>query len=214
VIGSESDPKALQSAKDCISEAIDEWNRRHNWRFLQIVAPDITVSGGTSTYALPTTFKKPYDAYLATSRTKLNFLVRQEWDSYAPGSATSGTPFLYSLFNSGTTGNIELLPIPSGADVLVVRYYRDIKTPTGDDELLDIPQRYEGALIAMARGILASLKDADRKADMWTMRGEKAYMQAKADDIRTPDEVLSFDPQPFLSPALNPNWTGQWLLEE
>ena len=214
VIGAENDPKALQSAKDCISEAVDEWNTRHNWRFLQIVAPDIAVVAGTSSYALPSTFKKPYDAYLIIGRQKLNYVSRQEWDSYAPGDVSQGLSFAYSLFNTGTTGNIELLSIPSQPDILVVRYYRPIIAPTNDDEPLDIPKRYEGALIAMARGILSSLKDADRKADLWTTRGEKGYLQAKMDDIKIPDEVLSFDPVPYFSPALNPNWTGQWMFEE
>lgn len=210
----ESDPSALQAAKDCISESVDEWNRRHNWRFLQIVAPDITVVGGTQTYDLPSTFKRPYDAYLVTNKVKLKFTTRQMWDSLAPGDTSNSTPIAYSLFNVGTTGKIELLPIPASADTLVVRYYRDIQTPSSDGDVLDVPKRYEGALIAMARGILASLKNADDKAVMWTQRGEAGYKQAKADDIRIPDEVLSFDPEPFKSPALNPNWTGWWVYEE
>jgi hypothetical protein len=214
VIGSEADPQALQAAKDSISEAIDEWNRRHNWRFLQIIAPDITVVGSTSTYALPTTFKKPYDAYLTGAKVKLGFVVRQQWDDYAPGSTSAGTPHVYTLFNQGTSGNIELLPIPAGGDTLVVRYYRDIQTPVEDGDVLDVPKRYEGALIAMARGILASLKDANSKANLWTAKGEQGYKQAKADDIRTPDEQLAFEPAMYTGPLANPNWTGWWLAEE
>src|SRR5580765_3584778 len=87
-VGLESDPSALQAAKDCISEAIDEWNRRHNWRFLQIIAPDIPVVGGTSTYALPATFKRPYDAYLTSSKVKLEFATRQQWDGLNPGDTS------------------------------------------------------------------------------------------------------------------------------
>lgn len=213
VVGLESDPTALQASKDCLSEAVDEWNRRHNWRFLQIVAPDIAVSGGTQSYALPTAFKRPYDAYLLNNRVKLKFCTRQTWDSFNPGDTSQSTPVGYTLFNVGTTGNIELVPIPTGSDTLVVRYFRDIITPVSDGDVLDVPKRYEGALIAMARGILASLKNSDEKAVMWTRRGEEGYKQAKADDIKTPDEVLSFDPEPFTNPALNINWTGWWMYE-
>ncbi len=68
-----SQPDALAAAHDAISETIQDWDTRRDWRYTQIVAPDITIATADTGFSLPTGFKKPYVAYLVNSKRPLWF---------------------------------------------------------------------------------------------------------------------------------------------
>src|SRR5258706_11051965 len=87
-VGRMNDPNILDAAQDAISEAIQDWNTEKDWRFLQIIAPDITTTAGTNRYPLPTNYKKPYDAYLRVAQRKLEYVEARLHDTLFPGGST------------------------------------------------------------------------------------------------------------------------------
>src|SRR5437867_4156474 len=94
------------------------------------------------------------------------------------------TPVAYTLFNTGTTGNLELLPVNGVADTLVVRYYRPVMGFVTDLDFLDIPARYEAALLAEARVILLGQRGPGEKLPLWLERSQRGWAEAIVDDER------------------------------
>jgi hypothetical protein len=193
VIGGANDPETLDVAKEALSEILQEWNAEKEWRFTQIIAPAITVTADTARYALPTTFKKPYDAYLGNDHRKLEYLEGRRFDAMG-GEASFRKAVGYMLYNVGTTGEIELFGTPVAGDVpetLIVRYYRLIDTVGNGEDLLDIPAAYVPALLAGTRALLCAER-ADTALNYWEAKYRIRLAAAKVDDARIPDEVLGF----------------------
>jgi hypothetical protein len=185
-----TDPNILAAAKDAISEAIQDWNTDKDWRFLQIIAPDIPITTATTRYALPSNFKKPYDAYLAGG-VKLEYVEARLHDTLLPGANAIANCTAYTLYNVGTTGEIQLLP-NSVNDTLTVRYYRPIIEADADGAFLDMPSRYVPGILAKARGLLClDMKDFGG-SDRWMAIAQTRLAWAKRDDDRIPDEEIRF----------------------
>jgi hypothetical protein len=195
-VGGMSDPNILEAAKDALAEAIQDWNTEKDWRFLQIIAPNIAITSATTRYALPTNFKKPYDAYLVNSQIKLEYVEARLADTILPGGGSVAGCSAYSLYNVGTTGEIELLPT-STTDTLVVRYYRPIIESDRDDAFLDLPSRYVPGVLASARSLLCWDAKDFAGGDRWAALGTKRLQWAKRDDERIPDEEIRFRPAHF-----------------
>lgn len=200
-------PDSLGAARDALSETLEDWDTRRDWRFTQVVADNIALVGGDDSFDLPTPFKKPYVAYLETSRRPLSFIERGNWHRVFPGSTDASAGRYYTLYNEMASGQGQLFPPVDGADNLVLLYYRPIITTDDDQALLDIPQRWTGYILRGARALLTTGKSAGKKSDDWWALYEKGIKSAKEDDLRIPDQFLSFMPpesmyQPYW---FNPN---------
>lgn len=192
VAGGTGFPDIEQAAKEAISEILQEWNTEDEWRWTQIIAPDITTANGTARYSLPTNYKKPYDAYLVGAKRKLEYVEARTYDSILPGYTTAGAPGGYSLYNDGAVGEIELVPPPGSEDTLVVRYFRLLAAEVQDDDAqLGVPARYTSCLLAGARAILCAEKE-DNALAYWEGKYQARLNRMKADDRRLPDEGLAF----------------------
>lgn len=195
-VGGMSDPNILEAARDSISEAIQDWNTEKDWRFLQIIAPDIVMDGSTNRWPLPTNFKKPYDAYLKGLQIKLEYVEARLHDTLFPGGTSIAGGHGYSLYNVGTTGEIETLP-NAVADTLVVRYYRPMVEIGGDGDYLDLPSRYVPGILAKARMLMCLDAKDHVGAKMWADIATARLAWAKRDDDRIPDEEIRFRPAIF-----------------
>ncbi len=195
-VGGMNDPNIVAAANDAISEALQDWNTEKDWRFLQIIAPDIAVTAATSRYALPTNYKKAYDAYLVSSQLKLDYVEIRLHDMMLPAAPLISSTSAYTLYNVGTTGEIQLLP-NSTNDTLVVRYYRPIKESGVDDETLDLPSRYVPGVLAKARAFMCLDAKDYSGFDRWMALATNRLTWAKRDDDRIPDEELRFRPAIF-----------------
>ena len=140
-------PDSLAAARDALVETLQDWDTRHDWRFEQVVADDIDITGATDTFDLPTNFKKPYVAYLVSSKIPLWFIERGNWHRAFPGDISRQSPRFYTLYNNDETGLGELYPPSSIADTLKVLYYRSLTYDDSDGALLDIPKRWEGYVL-------------------------------------------------------------------
>ena len=210
VISGAKQPDSLAAAKDSLIETLQDWDSRADWRFTQVVAPDIAITGSTDTFDLPTNFKKPYVAYLVSAQTPLWYVERANWHRVFPGTGTvRQTPKFYTLYNESDTGKGDLFPLSGITDTLVVLYYRSMIYEDSDTALLDLPKRWEGYLLHGARALLSLSKQASQKSDRFMQLYEAGIAKAKQDDRRVPDQFLSFQPPSQLTQPywLNPNST-------
>lgn len=207
-------PDAQAAARDAISEVLRDWDVRRDWRYTQVVAPDINIAGGDTDFALPTTFKKPYVAYLNTGRTPLYYVERANWHRVFPGLSQGSQYRYYTLFNEASTGRGQLFPTAQAADTLTLLYYKAIIYEDADGSPLDIPDRWTGYILDGARYKLALAKGALGKANEYRAIWQDGIKKAKEDDLRIPDQFLSFAPPEAMSPSpyWNPNstWESQW----
>ena len=209
-------PDALSAAGDAITETLEDWDTRHDWKYTQVVAPDIALSAGDTTFDLPTTFKKPYVAYLNTGKTTLWYVERANWHRAFPGDTSQAIGRFYTLYNDMSSGKGDIFPVVGAADTLTVLYYRNITYNDSDDALLDIPARWTGYILRGARALLTTGKSAGKKSDDWWALYERGCLKAREDDRRVPDQFLSFQPPSELSPnpVWNPNSTWRSTMGE
>lgn len=191
VIAGARAPDDNLAAIDAITETLQDFDTRHDWKFTQVVADDIDIAAGDSTFDLPSHFKKPYAAYLRVARRSLSYIERGNWHRMFPGDTSTSIPDFYSLYDDASTGKGMLMP-QSTADTLVVLYYRPITYTNGRDDVLDIPARWEGYILAGAKALLVGNKIANEKAMFWDRKYEKGIIEARKDDRRVPDQFLTF----------------------
>jgi hypothetical protein len=202
---------SLSAARDALTETLQDWDSRHDWRFEQVVADDIDITSSTDTFSLPSNFKKPYVAYLHSSKVPLWYVERANWHRAFPGATSRQTPKYYTLYNNDESGLGELYPPSSIADTLKVLYYRSMIYSDSDDAFLDIYSRWEGYVLHGAKALLTLGKVAGNKSDRYMALYEAGIKRAKEDDRRLPDQFLSFQPPSQLSQPywLNPNSTWE-----
>ncbi len=144
----------------------------------------IPIIAGTDQYTLPTTFWKPYSCRLVSaSKFELRYLHHANWDMVAYDETTQGTPTHYTVYNgadfdaSGTQQTkIKFFPVPSAADVCLLRYYRpfDITKTT-----LDVDDQYLYTLLNLARVKLLLFKNAtDERIPTLAAMAEKDLRRA------------------------------------
>jgi hypothetical protein len=123
---------------------------------------------------------------------------RRAWDRTVGDEFTTSTPDWYDIFAIGAKGKIRLLPPPAASDSLQLRYYRrmTIPTTTATAEAIDIPQDYEGYLIAWAKWHFLVDKSEGRseQATVWLSMANEGITTMMKDQTRIPDEDLGFTP--------------------
>jgi hypothetical protein len=181
----------VEAAKDALDETLQDWDTRRDWKYTQVIAPDITIAAGDDTFNLETNFKKPYVAYLANNRIPLSYIERGNWHRVAPGFLDQGIPNYYTLYNDASTAQGMIMPVSSIADTMVLLYYRDITHRDSDQQPLDVPKRWEGYILNGAKARLTLGKES-RKADAYFGLYEAGLHLAKRDDLRVPDQFVSF----------------------
>ncbi len=201
-----SQPDALAAAMDAIRETLQDWDGRHDWRFTQVVASDISISSGTTSVDLPNTFKKPYVAYLNTSKQPLFYIERGNWHRMFPGTQTTSIPGYYTLYNVAAEGKADIFWTSSVSDTVKLLFYRSMLYDGDEHDVLDIPARWEGYVLAGSRMRLVAMKIANDKAMFWEKRYEMGIKQAKEDDRRMPDQFLSFEAPSSMS--IPPYWNN------
>lgn len=160
------------------------------------VAATITFSGdiplvvGTTTYNLPTPFKRPYTARVVSGDERtLDHMDQRLIDRMYQDQNTNGRSQFYNLMNKATfdqsrqNGKLRLFPPPSAIETVRVRYYRPIAQPSGDSVNLDLPDRYIYALLELGRWHY--LKNHDSETERLSLTQSKAnelYTRCAADD--------------------------------
>jgi hypothetical protein len=149
-------------------------------------------------YDLPTDYKAMYSVRLLSSNTPLRYVQRRGVDRGAESEQAGGNVFGYDLMMVGSKGKIRLLTPPGAADVLQVRYHRNMATAaaTSTATTLDIPDNYEPYLMAWAKWHFLTDKGEERKtqATTWLSLAEDGLRTMLKDQTNIPDEDLGFTP--------------------
>jgi hypothetical protein len=149
-------------------------------------------------YDLPTDWKAPYSVRLLSSNTPLRYTQRRGVDRATDSEQTGGSLYGYDLFMAGSKGKIRLLTPPGAADILQIRYHRNMATAAASSTgtTLDIPDNYEPYLMAWAKWHFLTDKGEERKtqAMTWLSLAEDGLKTMLKDQTNIPDEDLSFIP--------------------
>lgn len=174
------------------------------------LAASATVTGVTLTftrdlYDLPSNFKAVYTARLLSQPRGLRYVGRRVYDRTVYDQTSTSTPFLYDLFREGELGKIRLLPPPSAADTLKLRYYRRLdQTATPIDVHVD----WEPYFVAWAKWhFLTDKKDGSERANQWLQFANTGVSEMLKMNVTIPDEELSFVPGGYTPyPGGNATW--------
>lgn len=174
------------------------------------LAASATVSAATLTftrdlYTLPTDYKAMYTARLLSQPRGLTFIGRRPYDRTVYDQTSVATPIFYDMFREGELGKIRLIPPPSAADTLKIRYYRRM-SETADP--IDVHVDWEPYFIAWAKWHwLTDKKDGSERAKEWQQFANTGIAQMIKQNSNIPDEELAFIPG-AATVFVNPNSTA------
>lgn len=152
---------------------------------------DVTLGFARIDYTLPTAIRSMYSARLLAANRTLTQISQQEYDRLYP-NLTVDVPCWYTLYAAeGSAPKIRLLPAPSAADFLVLRYMREVTIPSGANDVLDIPRDAEFAVISLAKGYYLMDK-GEEKAGFWMQQGEVALREARGREYQDVDKEDHF----------------------
>jgi len=157
-----------------------------------------TATATRDSYDLPSNYRRIYGVRLLGSQKPLGYATRRIYDRVATDEFSPSTPVAYDLFPVGRQGKIRLLPPPSTNDVLQVRYSRrfSIASASGASTALDIPEDYEGYVIAWAKWHFLTDKGEGRKeqATTWIALAQEGLKTMLAEQTMIPDADVGFIP--------------------
>lgn len=158
-----------------------------------------TATGIRDFYSVPTDFRKPYSLRSLAQGAHLPLMRRRYYDRTIQASEFEPTtPGFYDISPIAAKGKIRLLPPPSGADVLELRYFRRVTlaSSTADGTTFDMPLDFEPFVIAYAKWHFIADKSEGRGDQMttWLTFAENGLKVMLADQARQPDEDLRFAP--------------------
>jgi len=210
-VGAADRPQEV-GAHDAIRMAVDKLNE-YNWNYLLVRGSNVSIVAGTAAYALPTNFKSPYDLRTTSSGRSLQYVERKNWSLVRRDQNVAGTPELYTLFSVGQLGELELLPAPSMADVLELRYYRPITKPSDPTSLLDVTSQMERALVLLAQELVVLWSSpGGRKVEWYATRAEDSLRGALLVDRENADDDVGLMPQTsYGSPRWPESHPYHWL---
>jgi hypothetical protein len=173
------------------------------------LAASATVTGVSLTftrdlYDLPADFKALYTARLMSQPRPLKFLGRRIYDRVVYDQMSVASPEFYDLFPVGRLGKLRLIPPPSAADTLKIRYYRRM-SQTADP--IDVHIDWEPYFIAWAKWHMLIDKGGNsERANTWLQFATDGIGQMNKQNKNVPDEELSFMPA-TTTLFTNPNTT-------
>jgi hypothetical protein len=148
----------------------------------------IPIRAGVDTYYMPSPFKRHISARLTTNPRTLEFKHQQEIDKMFAKQNDQGPPAYYNVFDprSFSQANVAIArvyPIPDSADTAVFRFYRPIAIPTGENDLLDLHDRYVRPVLWLARYFFLLAEEGETaRTQKYERLGEESLRWAMADD--------------------------------
>lgn len=171
----------------------------------------ITATAARDYYSAPSNYRRIYTVRLLGSEKSLGYATRRTYDRFVTDEFAAGSPDSYDLYSLGGKGKIRLLPPPSAADVLLVRYSRrfSLASASSVTSSLDIPEDYESYVIAWAKWHFLTDKAEGRseQATTWISLAQEGLKTMLADQTVIPDQDLGFTPAHAVPVAIGDNST-------
>lgn len=179
-----------------------------------MVISSLPLASGTATltayrrdFALLSDFNYIYSVKLLNSGQVLTPIDDRLYHIINPTDEPT-TPSFYTLFKRGDVGLISLVPTPTVADNLLVKYYKRMTVPSVDGTALNIPIDFEWGVLAEAKAIFLAEKGGyDAVAAFWAAKAEEALAAAVLADNKHPDEDVGFLPGFLRTAAMYPQDT-------
>lgn len=161
-----------------------------------------TVTGAVLTFrrvslALPADYKTIFNVRLAGIPKPLVYRPRRLHDRTVIDQTSSSEPYGYDLYLVGRSGKLRILPPPSGADTVILRYYRRMTMPSQTSSAgLDLPEDYEDVFVAAAK-VHFLVDKSDRNATQWGYWNQYAtegLKEIRKDERLVEDEDLALQP--------------------
>ena len=201
--GLSNDTNSRSAVLDHVNLAMWEMSLHSTWDWNLTTASDITLTGSTSTYNLPTAsgleFDEIYDVRLQGSAERtLNYVDRRLYDNLVRGDQDAdGVPSLYTVFGAQKGGVIQLFPTPSGSETLRIRYYAqqfstvDASATAASDAPASVAlsNKYVPLVIYKAAELTAAWKRPEL-AIFWKTKYDELLRRAVTVDRDKPDEKI------------------------
>jgi len=188
---------------DLINQGLWEVSLETPWEWNERTQDDITVEAATAEYNLATgdgtddIFDEIYDVRLTGDNERtLEPLNRRTYDRFRRRyQSTANIPTHYFIYNKQNNAKITLVPTPSAADVLTIRYIRNqeiIADATASS--LAVPNKYIPLLIYKANELVAGWQDPEQVAK-WRSKYRYVLMRALDKNRNKPDQMAGFVPR-------------------
>lgn len=212
LIGGASVTSQTTVAKQSVKDALRDFDARNDkgWEFKLRTLNDVTVSSGDGIYDLVidaggTNPKQIHSARLKNNPRILYFIRQREYDRLVWNQESNSLPTHYTEMRSANSNlAIKLLPTPNTGELLQVRVFEHIVIPSADGDVLDVPDRYLPAILALARYYFLIDRNAeDARVGVYLQKAEQLISLAMKDDIGAPDEDIRFVPSNEWSSGFN-----------
>lgn len=191
-IGSQNDADQITAAKTALQFAIREMNQKHNWSFKYGENTAVPVTSGVSDVAIAGA-KKVYSVRVEGSNPRTLVYIRQrDWDRAVRFAASNADFMFYTTMEDGSgTITVRLFIAPAATGTITVRYYQDVPLPANDGDLIGVPERYQGLVLALGNAYYLANRDAENpRTAYWRSQADSLLQAAMEDDADQPDEDL------------------------
>lgn len=217
--GLAGDTTSRGAVLDHINLGLWEISNQTPWRWNEAVVQNIAVVSGVSDYSLTATangfssslvFDEVYDARLESNQRTLDPIDRRVYDRYRRRFQNTGNvPTHYTIYGPMTQGVITLIPTPSAADLLTLRFLtRQSTIADSTASSLAVPDKHIPMVIFKGCQLVAAWKNPDR-VDYWEKMFRVALARAHDQDKNKPDDVPAFIPrvewEAYRIDYMNPN---------
>jgi hypothetical protein len=149
-------------------------------------------------YDVPSDWKVTYSLRWLSGNRWLKPAQRRPYDRLVADEYNTGSPMAYDNFMILTKGKVRILPSPSEAGVMQLRYHRAIAqgTAVAETTVLDVPADYDDYLVAYGKWHFLVDKGESRgdQATTWLSVSQEGIKTMLADQTNQPDEDLQFQP--------------------
>lgn len=129
---------------------LKEWETKGYTLWRQETA-EVNIAGGVNPTVLDDDVYDVASCRFQTSATNERPLTPWDYDQYKilPNKAQSGNPSIFYIDRQRDVVSLYLWPVPSSASKVNIDYLRKIEIVTNPVETLDVPQDWQGAVLAM-----------------------------------------------------------------
>ena len=192
-------PRSRELGMTALQDATMKANRMRVWhdRYFETI---VTFLNGIKKYSLRTRFRQPAGpAWLMDGVTSsdnrrqvVRFMPRRKFMNYIRNEqgGGGGLPFIYTVQNRVQDGQLEVFGVPNTSNItnypgLLVPYYDSIPIPGDEDDVLNVGDTLESAIVEEARVRFFLYNNNPKSAALFAALAREAWNHAVSEDQDT-----------------------------
>lgn len=199
--GLSNDNTSRAACLDYINLGLMEISSHTPWDWLSTQLADITMTAGVDVYTLPTASGSEWDSVydvrlVGTNERTLDAIDRRTYDRYRRRYQTSqNVPTHYLIYGAQINAAITLVPVPSVADTLRIRYLlRQAHLSDATGSGLAMADRFVPMVVYKGMSLVSAWKDPERMTQ-WEAMYQRCLARNIDRDRVAPDDMPAFSPQ-------------------